>query len=143
MEGNGPTVRTLNHVTHHPVAQNGVVQIKTAESATVNGNGSANEGSSSPGVESPAAGKLFVGGLSWQTSSEKLRQYFGMFGNITDVLIMKDPVTQVSYFYFYGFVTTIEKSFSIAQEFFYAQSWSTETALRVVIQLFLLQFNVF
>lgn len=44
----------------------------------------------------PAPGKLFVGGLSWQTSSEKLREYFGMFGNVTDVLIMKDPVTQVN-----------------------------------------------
>lgn len=45
----------------------------------------------------PAPGKLFVGGLSWQTSSEKLREYFGMFGTVTDVLIMKDPVTQVSW----------------------------------------------
>lgn len=42
-----------------------------------------------------APGKLFVGGLSWQTSSEKLQEYFGVFGTVTDVLIMKDPVTQV------------------------------------------------
>lgn len=98
MESNGPSIRTLNHVAHHPVAQNGVVQIKTTETTTVNGNGTSNEGSSSPNTETAAAGKLFVGGLSWQTSSEKLRQYFGMFGNITDVLIMKDPVTQVFYF---------------------------------------------
>lgn len=93
MDSNGPNVRSLNHVAHHPVGQNGVVQIKATEPVAVNGN--ANEGSSSPGADSAAAGKLFVGGLSWQTSSEKLRQYFGMFGNITDVLIMKDPVTQV------------------------------------------------
>lgn len=43
----------------------------------------------------PAPGKLFVGGLSWQTSMDKLREYFGMFGTVTDVLIMKDPITQV------------------------------------------------
>lgn len=43
----------------------------------------------------PAPGKLFVGGLSWQTSSDKLQEYFGVFGTVTDVLIMKDPVTQV------------------------------------------------
>lgn len=49
-----------------------------------------------PVAADPAPGKLFVGGLSWQTSSEKLREYFGMFGSVTDVLIMKDPVTQVN-----------------------------------------------
>lgn len=47
------------------------------------------------GTTSPSPSKLFVGGLSWQTSSEKLREYFAMFGPVTDVLIMKDPVTQV------------------------------------------------
>lgn len=42
-----------------------------------------------------AAGKLFVGGLSWQTTPDKLRAYFGRFGTITDVLVMNDPLTQV------------------------------------------------
>ncbi|VVC86844.1 unnamed protein product [Leptidea sinapis] len=46
------------------------------------------------GSASPSPSKLFVGGLSWQTSSEKLREYFAMFGAVSDVLIMKDPVTQ-------------------------------------------------
>lgn len=63
----------------------------------LNGSHSGSSGRSTPNNSSdPAPGKLFVGGLSWQTSSEKLREYFGMFGNVTDVLIMKDPVTQVS-----------------------------------------------
>ena len=51
-------------------------------------------GRSTPSSDS-APGKLFVGGLSWQTSQEKLREYFGQFGNVTDVLVMKDPITQV------------------------------------------------
>lgn len=56
----------------------------------------ANSTATSTGTTSPSPSKLFVGGLSWQTSSEKLREYFAMFGPVSDVLIMKDPVTQVS-----------------------------------------------
>lgn len=63
----------------------------------LNGSHSGSSGRSTPNNSNdPAPGKLFVGGLSWQTSSERLREYFGVFGNVTDVLIMKDPVTQVS-----------------------------------------------
>lgn len=61
----------------------------------INGSHSGSSGRSTPNGGDPAPGKLFVGGLSWQTSSEKLREYFGMFGTVTDVLIMKDPMTQV------------------------------------------------
>ncbi|XP_045467888.1 RNA-binding protein Musashi homolog 2 isoform X2 [Harmonia axyridis] len=73
------------------------------------GSHSGSSGRSTPNTSNePAPGKLFVGGLSWQTSSEKLREYFGMFGNVTDVLIMKDPVTQRSRGF--GFITFSEPS---------------------------------
>ena len=36
-------------------------------------------------------GKLSVGGLSWQTCEEKLREYFQQFRQVEDVLIMEDP----------------------------------------------------
>ena len=59
--------------------------------------GSNNSGRSTPSNASDnSPGKLFVGGLSWQTTQEKLRDYFSQFGTVTDVLVMKDPVTQVS-----------------------------------------------
>ncbi|XP_018324882.1 RNA-binding protein Musashi homolog 2-like isoform X1 [Agrilus planipennis] len=75
----------------------------------VNGNHSNSSGRSTPNNSNdPAPGKLFVGGLSWQTSCEKLREYFGMFGNVTDVLIMKDPITQRSRGF--GFITFSEPS---------------------------------
>lgn len=63
--------------------------------ALVNGKSNGDSGRSTPTGDDPTSAKLFVGGLSWQTSSEKLREYFGMFGAVTDVLIMKDPITQV------------------------------------------------
>jgi RNA-binding protein Musashi len=65
-----------------------------------NGNESLSQNGSTSGRSTPssdsAPGKLFVGGLSWQTTPEKLREYFGQFGTVTDVLVMKDPVTQAS-----------------------------------------------
>ncbi|XP_057669277.1 RNA-binding protein Musashi homolog Rbp6 isoform X4 [Diorhabda carinulata] len=41
-------------------------------------------------------GKMFIGGLSWQTSPESLREYFSKFGDITEVMVMKDPATRRS-----------------------------------------------
>uniref|UniRef100_A0A2H1V094 SFRICE_015158 n=1 Tax=Spodoptera frugiperda TaxID=7108 RepID=A0A2H1V094_SPOFR len=82
----------------HQQQQIAVQQIKTSPSSgrstpvTSQANGTA---PAPTGSTSPSPSKLFVGGLSWQTSSEKLREYFAMFGPVTDVLIMKDPVTQV------------------------------------------------
>lgn len=38
-------------------------------------------------------GKLFIGGVSWETTEDGLRTYFGAFGTITDVIIMKDKFT--------------------------------------------------
>lgn len=86
----------------------------TNGSTTAAPNGTTNSLSSSSGRSTPnnstdpAPGKLFVGGLSWQTSSDKLKEYFNMFGTVTDVLIMKDPVTQRSRGF--GFITFQEPS---------------------------------
>ncbi|CAG7827542.1 unnamed protein product, partial [Allacma fusca] len=48
-------------------------------------------------------GKMFIGGLSWQTSPESLREYFSKYGEITEVMVMKDPTTRRSRGF--GFVT--------------------------------------
>jgi len=40
--------------------------------------------------------KIFVGGLSWQTTTESLIEYFQKFGAIREAMVMKDPQTQRS-----------------------------------------------
>ncbi|KAG8365349.1 hypothetical protein BUALT_Bualt18G0095500 [Buddleja alternifolia] len=39
------------------------------------------------------SGKLFIGGISWDTSEERLREYFESFGEVVEAVIMKDRTT--------------------------------------------------
>lgn len=38
--------------------------------------------------------KLFIGGLDGRTTDEKLKSYFEQWGQIVDVVVMKDPKTK-------------------------------------------------
>ena len=40
--------------------------------------------------------KLFIGGLDYHTTDESLKSYFEQFGEIVDVIVMKDPQTKRS-----------------------------------------------
>ncbi|XP_012351010.1 RNA-binding protein Musashi homolog Rbp6 isoform X10 [Apis florea] len=59
--------------------------------------------SGSPAEVPNDPGKMFIGGLSWQTSPESLREYFTKYGDITEVMVMKDPTTRRSRGF--GFIT--------------------------------------
>ncbi|KAI0561792.1 hnRNP-like protein RNA recognition motif (RRM) containing protein [Gracilaria domingensis] len=37
--------------------------------------------------------KVFVGGLSWETDEQSLRDYFGRYGSVSDCVIMRDRLT--------------------------------------------------
>eukprot|EP00964_Phaeocystis_antarctica_P117894 scaffold81740_cov61-Phaeocystis_antarctica.AAC.1 len=51
----------------------------------------------------PDAGKIFVGGLSRETTTSGLQEYFGRFGEISDCVVMKDRATGLPRGF--GFVT--------------------------------------
>ncbi|CAN0910357.1 Heterogeneous nuclear ribonucleoprotein 1 [Linum grandiflorum] len=38
-------------------------------------------------------GKLFIGGISWDTNEDRLREYFQAFGDVVEAVIMKDRST--------------------------------------------------
>lgn len=41
----------------------------------------------------PEAGKLFVGGISWETTEDRLKEYFGTYGEVKETVVMKDKQT--------------------------------------------------
>uniref|UniRef100_A0A9J7Z0Y6 RNA-binding protein Musashi homolog 2 n=2 Tax=Cyprinus carpio TaxID=7962 RepID=A0A9J7Z0Y6_CYPCA len=63
-------------------------------------------GSSNDSQHDP--GKMFIGGLSWQTSPDSLRDYFSKFGEIRECMVMRDPTTKRSRGF--GFITFADVS---------------------------------
>lgn len=55
--------------------------------------------------QNPAC-KMFIGGLSMNTTKEKLQEHFEAYGEIVDAVVMKDPATKRSRGF--GFVTYAE-----------------------------------
>ncbi|MFS7985682.1 putative RNA recognition motif domain, nucleotide-binding alpha-beta plait domain superfamily [Helianthus anomalus] len=39
------------------------------------------------------SGKLFIGGISWDTSEERMKEYFQTFNEVIEAVIMKDRTT--------------------------------------------------
>ncbi|MEH0836364.1 hypothetical protein V6M84_04295, partial [Enterococcus faecalis] len=40
--------------------------------------------------------KMYICGLSWQTTQEGLKEYFFKFGEVKECMVMRDPVTKRS-----------------------------------------------
>lgn len=38
-------------------------------------------------------GKLFIGGISWETTEDKLIEYFSQYGEVMQTVVMRDKVT--------------------------------------------------
>ncbi|VFQ82508.1 unnamed protein product [Cuscuta campestris] len=41
----------------------------------------------------PDLGKLFIGGISWDTDEDRLKEYFGSYGEVVEAVIMRDRNT--------------------------------------------------
>lgn len=52
--------------------------------------------------------KIFVGGLTSNTTDELMREFYSQFGEITDIIVMRDPTTKRSRGF--GFVTFTAKT---------------------------------
>ncbi|PAN09983.1 hypothetical protein PAHAL_2G063500 [Panicum hallii] len=44
-------------------------------------------------METADSGKLFIGGISWDMDEDRLREYFGRFGEVTEAVSMRDRTT--------------------------------------------------
>ncbi|CAI4224698.1 unnamed protein product [Auanema sp. JU1783] len=63
---------------------------------------------SDDGSQAQDPAKMFIGGLSWQTSAEGLRDYFGRFGDVNECMVMRDPATKRARGF--GFITFSDAS---------------------------------
>lgn len=46
--------------------------------------------------------KLFVGGLSWNTNDDSLREGFAAHGEVVDAIVIKDRETGKLFLFFFG-----------------------------------------
>jgi RNA-binding protein Musashi len=71
-----------------------------------NDGGDAEDNSSDPSNDPGILGKMFIGGLSWQTTAEGLRDYFSKYGEVNECMVMRDPATKRARGF--GFITFVD-----------------------------------
>ncbi|RMZ83032.1 hypothetical protein DV738_g1376, partial [Chaetothyriales sp. CBS 135597] len=47
----------------------------------------------SPGIQMKEDGKMFIGGLNWETTDQSLHDYFSQFGEVQECTVMRDGST--------------------------------------------------
>ncbi|KAI0984322.1 hypothetical protein GJ496_001532 [Pomphorhynchus laevis] len=78
-------------------------------------------------------GKIFVGGLTWDTTVDDVKAYFRRFGDITDATIIKDPISGRSRGF--GFIvfeeeSTMKKVFNTDSHYINGKKVDTKNAFR-------------
>jgi len=91
-----PSVKIENGDSHDADATtNDTPEQESTTGTETTGNGEPAEGSLINATEDNEL-KMFVGGLSWQTGTAGLREYFSKFGDVKDVTIKKDSRSERS-----------------------------------------------
>ncbi|KAK7552318.1 RNA-binding protein [Phyllosticta paracitricarpa] len=57
------------------------------------GNGESNGNEYSKPIGIKEDGKMFIGGLNWETTDQSLREYFSQFGEVAECTVMRDGAT--------------------------------------------------
>ncbi|KAJ9478850.1 hypothetical protein PHBOTO_002349 [Pseudozyma hubeiensis] len=86
-------VRDLTPASHNDVSS---IQQSASQHGAGDGGEGQNGGSDDRPVmphEMPEEGKMFVGGLNWDTTEDSLRRYFSQFGEVGNCTIMRDNMT--------------------------------------------------
>ncbi|KAM0831719.1 hypothetical protein ACQ4PT_065345 [Festuca glaucescens] len=76
--------------------------------AVGHGESGGDDGRDVPAEPADGSGKVFVGGVAWETTEEKFKKHFQKYGAITDSVIMKDKHTRMPRGF--GFVTFSDPS---------------------------------
>ncbi|SJX66186.1 related to HRP1-subunit of cleavage factor I [Sporisorium reilianum f. sp. reilianum] len=92
-------VRDLTPASHNDVSGNQQSQPQQAADGGGDGQNAGAEGgdgSANRSVmphEMPEEGKMFIGGLNWDTTEDSLRRYFSQFGEVGHCTVMRDNMT--------------------------------------------------
>ncbi|KAK4251760.1 hypothetical protein C7999DRAFT_27838 [Corynascus novoguineensis] len=88
--GNGPST-TLTHHDHNDNHEHRDQQESHSEKPTYNAPAAPVTHAKGPNAKED--GKMFIGGLNWETTDQSLRDYFSQFGEVVECTVMRDGAT--------------------------------------------------
>jgi RNA-binding protein Musashi len=100
------TSSTVNTNSSSNESNNELVAQESGEDVAADSDEIIQQMASSSSINDP--GKMFIGGLSGQTTPDNLKKYFEQFGTVSECMIMKDAITKRSRGF--GFITFSEAS---------------------------------